>query len=176
MTELKDVLHLYLGCLGILKDGSAPVRISSVSTSGVVSVSDPNAIDAGMYVGIEEITLLLRPLTTMTHEECLELCKKAAPNQYGDYRFSKWIVDRDKNETEYWKAFNVTNEKSKCSFTVDLIDGTFMVYNDGESDYCMVLPCYWHWYLKKSFAIPIFPENKTLIELGLAKDIFSFAH
>lgn len=171
MPKLQYYIHHYLGCLCVLKGSTAPVRLHSISVSGIVSVSDPNAVDAGQYVGIEELTLLLRPLPDMSPAECLELCKIAAPTPFGDYRFSKWKVEKDPKSNEYWQAYTVMNAKSNWDYVVDLIDGDIMTYNSGDQDFTPINSCYRQWYYKKGFDIPVYPENKTLIELGLAIDI-----
>jgi len=168
MSILKDHIHHYLGCLAILKDGAAPVRVSGISTTGFISVSDPNAIDAGMYVDISEITLMLRPLDSMTEEECLELCKIASPQTFGHFRKKKWVPKRDPKSDEFWSAYDVKREGDTDTFVVDLIDGQVSVYQDGDFEPTVIEHHYWQWYYKKGFDIPVYPENRTLIQLGLA--------
>lgn len=122
------------------------------------------------------VKLLLRSLTDMTHNEALNLISSAAPDIYGDYRYNKWVVKCDKNESDIWKAYVVTRKNDDHNFTVDLIDGSLTHYDNWDEDqpYLMlesnatINPYYRGWYYQHGFDIPTYPTGKTLHELGLA--------
>lgn len=119
-------------------------------------------------------TLILRDLQTLTLEEIMELCKKFFPVEFGDYRFSKWKLEYQKENSQFWKAADLKNDKSDEYFTIDLIDGHIYVYRrseEGSLDKEIERSSHnneWQWYLEKGFALPFLPDNKNPIQLGFA--------
>src|SRR3989304_4940174 len=160
--KFSEVAHLYQGNRVQVKDGGVCV-LDSVSSIGICSVSDPESVDGGMYISINELTPILRPFTDMTVNEALELCKNACPFYYADYRFKKWEVNRDPKEDQYWKAYQITNPNAEgVVFQIDLIDGDIIVYVDGCCDPVYLDPNYRFTQLKMGF------DCHNLIESGLA--------
>jgi hypothetical protein len=83
MTKSKDVAHLYLGCDFVLKykDGSglsAPMHFTVDALAAAHSIRDK----------IDPI-LLLRPLSSMTDDEAIELVKLNEWIGYGDHPFER---------------------------------------------------------------------------------------
>jgi len=119
--------------------------------------------------------LALRRLSSITHEEVLELCKIVDEYTFGDFRFTKWKVQIGPKQTEHWQTLEVRNEKVEGWFEIDLIDGVVHVYHDANEKAASIpVNCYWHWYVLKGFDIPFLPDNQTLIEAGLAIDLALF--
>lgn len=125
---------------------------------------------------------LLRKLSSMTEDECLELCKIVSSDTIGDYRYAKWTVEADIDVKMDWHIYSVRNKNCSSSFTVDLIDGEVRMYGDTEEtdisttsktepDPSSVQHHYWQWYADKGFDVPCLPNYTTLIKSGKAIDI-----
>lgn len=116
----------------------------------------------------ESIKLKLRPTVSMTDEEVLTLCKFVDPIGFGDYRYSKWQVEKDIKNS----VFKVTNKKSKHSFDIYWCDGSITVYETYDDGSCDVDPIinntYWEWYYRNGFDAGMYPTGQTMYELGLA--------
>lgn len=135
--EIKDYLHLYLGC--------------ELERGGRVTGALLDAANEAAFNAWEDCRPILRPLTDMTEEEVLELCKVASPEIFGDYRFSKWIVERSPHEYCHW---TVSNKNSLDYFNISSVDGDVDIYGkDGEFDPTNIDSNYRFWYLKKGFDI-----------------------
>ena len=139
----KDVAHLYLGCEFVMK-----IKGTDSLTGKMVFSTD--ALSATLTNGVDKITPipLLRPLDSMTEEEVLTVCKLACKSIYGDYRFSKWAVERSPHELCHW---DVTNKRSGHSFTVSSIDGDVLLYDGEDIDPVYIDSNYRFWYLKQGF-------------------------
>lgn len=113
----------------------------------------------------------LRPLTSMTPDEALDLVKAAALEQYGDYRYNKWTATLDPKNDNNWKAYNVSRKtiEDVRLFVVDLIDGAITFYDDdGSISLTSINSAYFGWYHEHGFDVPTYPTGKTLKELNLA--------
>lgn len=166
MIELKDVAHFYLG--------------HYVQFEGLKTLNHLKPVDLNLC---RPFKLALRKLESMTDEEALELCKIVDSSVYGEYRFSKWRVQTGPHQTQYWKTYEVRNDKSLAWFQIDLIDGYVEVYekytdpenqSENEDNIRVEVNNYWQWYIDKGFDIPFLPDNKTLMESGLAIDLAKF--
>lgn len=111
-----------------------------------------------------KIKPILRSITDMTPDECLEICQIASPTAWGDYRFKKWVAKLDpKSNDKSWKAYDVTNENSPYSFVVDLIDGDVMLYDEGDNDLALMNHNYRFWYILNAFDIlGLIKEGKAI--------------
>lgn len=150
--QLSDYLHFYLGCDVKSRD------MGTIHPFTVINEKTYKLLENGDFV------LLLRPLSDMTKEECLEVCKLASPTAWGDYRFKKWIATPDPKNSDSWKAYDVTNENSNYSFVVDLIDGDITLWDEGDYENTLVNQNYRFWYLSKGF------DLFNLIPEGIAID------
>lgn len=162
--DIKDYLHLYLGCEVIIKPADDDRRIGLF-----IGYADEHRLSARIKfrsntpegrVNLLFLKPILRPLSDMTDEEVLELCKVASPEIFGDYRFSKWKAERSPHEICHW---TVSNKNSLDWFNVSSADGDVDIYGkDGEFDPTNIDSNYRFWYLKKGF------DLFGLIESGLA--------
>lgn len=155
--KIEDYLHLYFGCEvfdSFKLDGKEYSQTIKLSVSNFQWVCD--CIVGGRH------RLILRPLSDMTEEEVLELCKTASPVIFGDYRFAKWEVERSPHEICHW---TVTNKNSIDYFNISSTDGDVDIYaKDGQPDPTNIDNNYRFWYLKKGF------DLFGLIDAGLAID------
>lgn len=161
--DIRDYLHLYLGCEvewgfdGRKKKG---VLIGKDERYGWQIFDPLNVIVPYQYCRTDLLKPILRPLSDMTEEEVLELCKTASPTFFGDYRFAKWEANRSPHEMCHW---TVTNKNSIYCFNVSSVDGDVYISDeDGDIDLVSIDGNYRFWYLKKGFDI------FGLIEAGLA--------
>lgn len=119
----------------------------------------------------EPFKIKLRPLTSMTPDEALQLVKTIAPEAFGDYRYRKWqaVLD-EKNKPGIWTAYKITrDDKGETrSFFIDLIDGRVFMYDDTWKNEGSIAAHYRGWYYEHGFDIPTYPTGKTLQELNLA--------
>lgn len=163
--DLKNFITYYLGCECKVKGVTEKLILTGVSYDDTQKVHWAYFENTElMYAPVSEVTLVLRPVMTMTQEECLELCKQASPTAWGDYRFKKWEATIDpKSNGDSWQAYDVKNENAPYSFVVDLIDGDVMLYDDSDSDFTTIDFNYRFWYVKKGFDI------FGLIKAGLAQ-------
>lgn len=163
MIKFKEVAHLYLGCEvewgfdGRKKKGELVGKDERYGWQ----VFDPsNVIVPYQQCRIELIKPLLRPLSSMTDEEVLAICKRACENVYGDYRFSKWTVGKSPHEMCHW---DVTNKSSRHSFTVSSIDGDVMLYDGQEVDHVYINSNHRFWYLKHGFDLfDLIPNGEAI--------------
>lgn len=165
--ELKDYLHLYLGCECNHPSDLAPFLFVGINSDGKPllkgdwSGGTHNITQIG-WVEWGDFKLTLRPLSDMTDEEVMEICRVASPEVWGDYRFNKWEVKKSPHkELFHW---DVTNKGTTDVFCVSSIDGDVDVYCDGGIDPTCIDSNYRFWYLRKGFDI------FDLIEEGLAID------
>lgn len=155
--EIKDYLHLYLGCVCVVSN--RPAILNTVSThpkmdTAVVRFTDTDdETDWAVLNDLSEIIPLLRPLNSITEEEILEVCKVACPKIFGAYRFKKWKVEKIIPWDDFSKNYEVTNEKSDYSFSVDLMDGDICLYDEKDFEPTMIDQNYRFWYLKNYFDI-----------------------
>ena len=117
--DIKDYLHLYLGCMVQHPALSNPRELTA---SWMVSL-----IDKGI-----EVKPILRPLSDMTEEECLRLCEFTSPTIFGDFRYKKWKVIKEREWDETQKNYAVKREGDEHSFTIDCIDGDIFLWCDDE--------------------------------------------
>lgn len=185
MKQLKDYLHFYKDVLVKVKkmyDNDYHVgrvcEISSKSNHGdwiivwfdnVITVTNNthNQLSSNAhhyFFGEDDIKPILRPLSDMTEDEILEVCKLFSPTAWGEYRFKKWVAKKDPKSNDSWIYYDVTNENSTYSFTVDLIDGDIMLYDDDDYEPIHVDNNYRFWYVRNGFDI------FGLIGSGLAID------
>ncbi len=123
--------------------------------------------------------LLLRPMETITHEELLEVCEIADDVTYGDYRYTKWIPEKDGEWVSDWKAYNIKNEKVNQFFQIDVINGQIAICEMVKGRIKEVevgphIPLPWDWYIEKGLDVPMQPGNDSLIDQGMALDINTF--
>lgn len=164
MKQLIDYLHFYLGC--DLKTDTGVVKLIAVQKE-VIPCTDYRVICLNGNVTHElkgEFKPILRPLSDMTEDEILEVCKLFSPTAWGEYRFKKWVAKKDPKSNDSWISYDVTNENSTYSFTVDLIDGDIMLYDDDDYEPIHVDNNYRFWYVRNGFDI------FGLIGSGLAID------
>lgn len=172
--DIRDYLHLYLGCeiehdkkvyRGTLIGISAGFHTAEIHCDFFKKNSHghrvPKDKDFGTFhIQICRIKPILRPLSDMSDEEVLELCKTASPTIFGDYRFAKWEANRSPHEMCHW---TVTNKNSTYRFNVSSVDGdVYISAEDGDIDLVSIDGNYRFWYLKKGFDI------FGLIDAGLA--------
>lgn len=114
--------------------------------------------------------LKLRPLTSMTPEEALDLIKTAAPDAYGNYRYKKWEANLDEKNDRNWTAYLVKRPDKGDGrvFVIDLINGRIVLYDCKTQDDGALTTYYFGWYYERGFDIPTYPSGKTLKELNLA--------
>jgi hypothetical protein len=99
--NLKDYLHLYLGCHCVV-DGR-PAIIDSVSTNKHIDTvtaqfTDTNdQYDWAVYNDLSEVKLLLRPLSDMTEQEFKEIFKPIQPGDVTDEDFKEAMQHLIKN-------------------------------------------------------------------------------
>lgn len=112
--------------------------------------------------------LILTKPEHLTYNQILELCKIASPGVYGDYRYAKWKIKKSSKWCDEYKNVEVSNKNASQTFDVDLIDGQIRIYDGGLLDLTDIEHHYWQWYFANGIAIPLYPWNKTAIELGVA--------
>lgn len=122
----KDVAHLYKNLLVHIKDGGI-CRLNYVSQN-LASVSDPNAIDVGMYLDINEITPIFLPLSSLTKEQAIELCSIHSAAPFSGHRLKRWELSPLSEQL----FFRLTNERNIHAFTIDATNGDVMAYMDDE--------------------------------------------
>lgn len=104
MKELKDYLHLYLGCECIgyyrTKDGNTGEEVIVELRKTLVSVSI-DGFDLNGNLKVEEFKPILRPLSDMTEEEVEDymglVCVEAKPfNQFAinAAMYTKWLLSK----------------------------------------------------------------------------------
>ena len=99
-------LHLYLGSKAKVKSFIDTCTLTGVSynSNNTVSISQPKSFHV---VKIDNLTLYLRPLSSMTDAEALECAiiseKKADEAKYRD--FDNSIVYRSTEDNGYWTLF-----------------------------------------------------------------------
>lgn len=169
MTKFKDVAHLYLGC-----EVKSPFMGKNQKLCGVSKILMPEGhyeldpviefncngryeVRPTIWGGVKP---LLRPLDSMTEEEVLTICKLACESVYGDYRFSKWSVERSPHELCHW---DVNNKRSLYSFTVSSIDGDVLLYDGEDIDPVYIDSNYRFWYLKQGFDLfSLIPNGEAI--------------
>lgn len=164
--EIARVFAMYLGCDFWLCDNLEGNPVIERVTSAVIS-----EIEKGDWLGRDDRPgelLLLTPLELISDEQIFELCKVVCEVAFGDYRYSKWRIEPDPKNNDTWISVDVKNDKSDYVFQIDLIDGEVRLYDDDDIDPTIVNHTYWQWYFQNGFAIPLYPWDKTAIELGIA--------
>lgn len=161
MTKFKDVAHLYLGCEVAIDYEPIKYPNNGMLIDCVTSVSgDGIGTSNGEFVSFDKAKPLLRPLDSMTKEEVLTICKLACESVYGDYRFSKWSVERSPHELCHW---DVNNKRSLYSFTVSSIDGDVLLYDGEDIDPVYIDSNYRFWYLKQGFDLfSLIPNGEAI--------------
>jgi hypothetical protein len=108
--EIKDYLHLYLGCEVKINDGGI-CKLESVSKSGLARVSDADAIDVGQYVSIDDFKLLLTPIAEISESDAIYLARLVAVSK--DFRDIRTWRNRYNDLIVSWTTdkFNATGEK-----------------------------------------------------------------
>ena len=174
MKELKDYLHLYLGCeaqlfwrreddtleferVGTLES----IRPENKDTNGLVFKCKT---DRGNFISyayaFNDVKLILRSLSDMTEEEAIEICKIYAPFPFTGNRLKHWAVDRSNfKEYQYLKVYNKNNQ---YEFQIDCKECCLEMYNDGELCESYNQAYYIKYLLSKHF------DLFGLIEAGLA--------
>lgn len=117
---------------------------------------------------INSFKLILKPLTDLTSEQILELCKHVAPREFGDFRYSKWTITDDPKNGPFQNLKIIKNEHAEHSFEFDLIDGDIRLYELGDAGSQWTQITYRDWYFQNGFAVPLYPWNKNAIDLGIA--------
>lgn len=145
---IKDYLHFYIGqdvdVLRKYPNGDSQVLKLVLDAYTYMNIVDGSFKDS-------EVKLVLRPLSDMSEEEILEVCKLASPEAFGDYRFSKWKVQLDPKSDNVWQAWEVTNERSSYCFMVYAQDGDVYLYDGDDIDTSLINANYRFWYLSKGF-------------------------
>lgn len=150
----KDVAHLYKGVMMRTQMGDFPLMMYHDGNWWL------DTIAYGLNAVEQDIKPLLRPLDSMTEEEVLTACKLACKSVYGDYRFSKWDVERSPYELCHW---DVTNKRSGYSFTVSSIDGDVLLYDGEDIDPVYIDSNYRFWYLKQGFDLfSLIPNGEAI--------------
>ena len=172
--EVAKVLTIYWGnpCQRIVSSSGLP--------SGDDDVINMN-VDVFKQVTSGTITtwtykLLLTPLSKISDEEVLELCKLYSPEIYGDYRYKKWYIEQDGTKSDTCNTVDVKRQSDTYYFQLDKIDGEMRLYDEEMIDSASVNHYYHQWYFMNGFAIPLFfgidhwANGKTAIQLGIALD------
>lgn len=167
--EIARVFAMYYGCRCV-------ICLEKGSFSGDLKVSSEVLLNLSMKEGHTDKVnwrLSLRLLSSLTDEEILELCKFVEPEEFGDYRYKSWKIERKKDNLTHYAC--VTMEGNSFEYKIDLIDGDINLYNGGDQQMC-VKTHYKQWYFQNGFAVPLFfglghwADGKNAIELNIAID------
>lgn len=125
MTNIKEIIHLYLGCEVEISHPDAAFTRDTLDADLLSRLESDLAPVSSYY------KLRLRRLDSMDEAEAIKLCSLYSPEAFGDYRFSKWVAVKD--EANF--CYNVTNKNSDMSFSVDLEKMHIKVYEGGNDAY-----------------------------------------
>lgn len=169
--ETAKVFAMYLGQYVIHDDGEIAHLVGVVDTYAHLIHLDTNSYGSG---SVDYVKLLLTPLSAITDEQILELCKVYAPTIFGDYRYNKWAIEQDGVKSDTWDVVNIKRKNDGYVFQLDKIDGELRLYDEDMVDTSSINHYYQQWYFQNRFAVPLFfsidhPANgKTAIDLGIA--------
>jgi hypothetical protein len=90
MKELKDFIHLYLGCECVIGDSNVKETIQAVSEYSICTGSNKHGVDS--WYKIPSVKPILRPLSDMTEEEKVTLFDLEISN-YSEYKSKLIAVD-----------------------------------------------------------------------------------
>lgn len=128
MSEIKDYQHLFLGSeVKALDGGTMMYYLCGIDRDGTPIFKTQQG---GYVTYLSNWKLVLRPLSDMTEEEALKICSIVSPTIFGDYRYKKWTVSKDRDWDYSQKYYDVKREGDSHSFTVDCIDGDVLLYDD----------------------------------------------
>lgn len=130
--------------------------------------------------------LLLKNLFDITESEVLELCKLVAPNEFGNYSYSRWQINPEhNNDSNIQQNIVIHNANSQFIFQFDLLDGDLRLYDlekvagkdwkttdmrNPKKYFTGDCLEYKQWYFVHDYAVPLYPWGKNAFELGLAID------
>lgn len=170
IEEKRRIFTLYWGCDYYMSSNSEkafmPDRILNVHGPILVNSACIDTINTLQTIFTQK--LALTPLDKLPEEKIFELCRFLSEETWGDYRYSKWEITKQK-ESSYWKPTYIKNKNSSSYFEINTINGQVKVY-DSNGESIPLRTDYWQWYLKNGISIPIYPYDKTPIELDLAFD------
>jgi hypothetical protein len=102
------------------------VEVNGIS-GNLVSVKDPDSIEAGMYVGCEELKPILKPFSKLLEGDYMELCRRANSLPFDGANKHKWTANVSKQN-----YLTVSNKWNVYSFQIDLSNGDVTVYVEDE--------------------------------------------
>jgi hypothetical protein len=166
MKQIKDYLQLYLGCDCSVQGEEEVKKITGISyddTQRIWWAYFENQENG--YAIIDDVAPILRPLSDMTEDEALKLCSIVSPTIFGDFRYKKWIVTKEREWDSTQKNYTVKREGDDHSFEVDCLDGDILLWEDNKMIDSPYMDFNYRFeYLKMGFDI------FGLIESGLAID------
>jgi hypothetical protein len=105
---IKDYLHLHLGCeVKAMDGGTMMYYFCGIDRDGTPIFKTQQG---GYVTYLSNWKLVLRPLSDMTEEEILAICKFVSPNVFGDYRYKKWKVVKHGLWSDSNKSYDVIRE------------------------------------------------------------------
>lgn len=175
--EIAKVFGMYLGQRVYLPNDDETLILtgSSIFSNTTEMAESEDSVDTS-YCDFDVAKLLLTPLSKISDEDVLELCKLYSPEIYGDYRFKKWYIEQNGTKSDTWNTIEIKRQSDTYCFELDKIDGEMRLYDEEMIDSASVNHYYQQWYFMKGYAVPLFfgidhwANGKTAIELGIALD------
>lgn len=122
MKELKTYAHLYLGCQ-IIRDGMTG-KLSEIDVDhNLVTMKFSDEIGQNISVPMDEVKLLLRPLSNMTEEEARHIYR----NYFGKSTAEDWSGDTG---SAYFRPKQIVPKKENAIRIIeghDYSTGDFMI-------------------------------------------------
>jgi hypothetical protein len=140
--ELKHILPYYEHNLHVRINSGVAV-VNGISNDLMISIKDPDAVDAGMYVMIKEVRPLLLPLKflVLNNPETgkpffIDVLKAACelPFMGKNNKFWKTHLTGKKHLAEPNQAqyLEIDNQFNEYSFSIDLSNGDLSIYRNEE--------------------------------------------
>lgn len=161
---LKDYAPYYIGCYVELFGDSTNPKIRPQSK--ILSPKDETTLNyiglgRALSLGQDTCKLLLRKLSNLTDDECIELCSIFYPTPFMGQRRKCWSVRRN----EEYNIIDVDNPFNDYTFEIDVLNFSIDKYNkDVLCEWNNIVPCI-EYLLRKHFDI------FNLIEEGVARDL-----
>lgn len=167
--EIVRIFAMYLNCDLYYEPEYAKIhrRYSNEKGKLMLNTYMLNDINDGIFL-VTSFKLILKPLTSISDEQILHLCKFVCPNEFGDFRYSNWTITESTSNDRFQHNKEIRNEKTNYHFEIDLIDGCISLYEQGETSSSWFPPSYRDWYFINHFAVPLHPYGQNAVELGIA--------